>query len=101
MVRRWRRGRTRVGRAGREAPARRAERALGVGSWDDYAAVIAVAPTPLVGSNRRPAPRPVAPGFLPTAHPVFLALDLAQDPARGREILAEWQPTTTEFTRVW
>ncbi len=83
------------------ASARRAERALVVGSWDDHAAVIAVAPTPLVGTNRCPPPRPVPPEFLPTAHPVFLALELAQDPTRGREILAGWQPVETEFTRVW
>lgn len=83
------------------ASTRRAERALVVGSWDDHTAVIAVAPTPLVGTNRRPPPRPVPPEFLPTAHPVFLALDLAQDPTRGREILAGWRPAATEFTRVW
>jgi len=28
----------------------------------------------------------------PLVHPLFVALDLAQDPARGREILATWEP---------
>lgn len=33
------------------------------------------------------------------AHPVLVALDLAQDRARGREVLDAWQPT--EVIRVW
>ncbi|MFN8104973.1 MAG: hypothetical protein U0U69_10975 [Acidimicrobiia bacterium] len=33
------------------------------------------------------------------AHGLFAALDLAQDRARGTEILADWQPE--DFTRVW
>lgn len=32
------------------------------------------------------------PSFLPTTHPLFLALELAQDQARGREALAQWTP---------
>ncbi|MBK5288944.1 MAG: hypothetical protein JJE46_10795 [Acidimicrobiia bacterium] len=83
------------------ADARRAERALEAGTWDDYAAVVAVAPTPLVCRERRQPPRPVNPAFLPTAHPVFLALDLAQDPSRGREILDQWTPTQPGIARVW
>jgi hypothetical protein len=35
----------------------------------------------------------------PVAHPLFVALDLAQDTGRGREILDAWTPT--EGTRVW
>jgi hypothetical protein len=33
----------------------------------------------------------------PLAHPVAVALDLAQDRARGREILDDWSPPE----RVW
>lgn len=36
----------------------------------------------------------------PLAHPLFVALDLAQDPGRGREILRNWSPTGT-VQRVW
>lgn len=83
------------------ADARRAERALEAGTWDDAAAIVAVAPTPLVGTTRRISPHPIAPGFLPSAHPLFLALELAQDPSRGREILDQWHPDPSEVARVW
>ena len=36
----------------------------------------------------------------PLAHPVFVALDLAQDTGRGREVLADWTPPE-RWTRVW
>jgi hypothetical protein len=36
----------------------------------------------------------------PLAHPLFVALDLAQDPGRGREILSEWTPPE-KWIRVW
>jgi len=36
----------------------------------------------------------------PVAHPVFVALDLAQDAGRGREILADWTPPE-RWARVW
>jgi DNA-binding transcriptional ArsR family regulator len=36
----------------------------------------------------------------PLAHPVFVALDLAQDAGRGREALAGWTPPE-RWTRVW
>lgn len=85
-----------------EIDARRAERRLSATSWEDCAAVVAVPPTALVTlyrewppSSERPLP------YLPTAHPLFLALALAQDPARGHEILEEWNPDTTEIRRVW
>lgn len=85
-----------------EVDARRAERRLGSASWNDCAAVVAVPPTALVTLNRvwpqtggRPLPH------LPTAHPLFLALDLAQDPSRGREILEQWQPDEPGIQRVW
>jgi len=36
----------------------------------------------------------------PLAHPLFVALDLAQDAGRGREILDAWTPPD-RWTRVW
>jgi hypothetical protein len=36
----------------------------------------------------------------PLAHPLFVALDLAQDPGRGREILSDWTPPD-RWIRVW
>ena len=36
----------------------------------------------------------------PVVHPVFVALDLALDPSRGREILDGWSPPEP-FRRVW
>ena len=85
-----------------EADARRAERTLVATSWEDCRAVVAVPPTALVTLHRvwleeNHGPLP----FLPTAHPLFLALDLAQDPARGREILDQWHPDHPGITRVW
>lgn len=70
--------------------ARRAERILGTATWDDHAAVIVVPPTPLACMDRQHAPS----GSLawPTLHPLYLALDLAQDRARGHEILEGWTP---------
>ena len=44
-----------------------------------------------------PSPRRRS-GF-PLAHPVVVALDLAQDRARGREVLEDWHPDG--FARVW
>ena len=35
----------------------------------------------------------------PLVHPLFVALDLAQDPARGREILTTWEPEG--YVDVW
>ena len=39
-------------------------------------------------------------GEWPATHPVFVALDLAQDQGRGREILEAWTPDR-EWSRVW
>jgi hypothetical protein len=57
------------------------------------AASIAVAPVSDVTAHREP-PRSQP---WPLAHPVAVALDLAQDRARGREILEDWSPPE----RVW
>ena len=84
-----------------EGDARRTERALKPTTWDDCAAVVAVPPTAMVCSTRLFAPTPVPLPFLPTAHPLFLALELAQDPARGHEILDQWHPAQHEIQRVW
>lgn len=67
---------------------RRAERHLGSATWPDRVAVLAVAPTPLVCKMRRPP----GPSGWPLVHPVFVALELARDPGRGREILKKWSP---------
>jgi hypothetical protein len=64
-------------------------------AFDAYsaAASIAVAPVGDVTAFREePRNQP-----WPLAHPVAVALDLAQDRARGREILDDWSPTE----RVW
>jgi hypothetical protein len=39
-------------------------------------------------------------GIWPVAHPVIVALDLAQDPSRGHEILDAWIPPDG-YRRVW
>jgi hypothetical protein len=78
-----------------QAEARRAERSLGSTSWEERAAVIAVAPTALVCQPRFR----ISGTEWPTTHPVFIALDLARDQGRGREILADWKPEG--FSVVW
>lgn len=68
---------------------RRLEQRHGTTSGRSRHASIAIEPTPLVTAtavNQR-------------AHPLFVALDLAQDRSRGREILDAWHPT--EARRVW
>lgn len=67
------------------------------GNAIDASASIAVAPAALVTSQRLPPRRR---GRWPLAHPLAVALDLAQDQSRGREILEEWTPPS-EFHRVW
>lgn len=80
------------------ATARRAVTLLGAAPTATSAkASIRVAPVPAVLSHRE---KPKARGMKwPVAHPLFVALDLAQDTGRGREILDAWTPT--EGTRVW
>jgi DNA-binding transcriptional ArsR family regulator len=65
------------------------ERRFGTTSGQSRRASVAVQPTPLVTST----------AVDQRAHVVFVALDLAQDRSRGREILDAWQPT--EARRVW
>jgi hypothetical protein len=80
-----------------QTEARRAQRALGAAEWPDRRAAIAVPPTPLITARRIPSPDAKLPW--PLVHPVFVALDLARDPGRGREILDQWTPEG--ITRVW
>jgi hypothetical protein len=61
------------------------------------AASIAVPPVSQVTRHRCAARRR---GAWPLSHPVAVALDLAQDIGRGREILNEWTPLDG-FARVW
>jgi hypothetical protein len=83
-----------------QAVMRRALRRLGQCDYDERGATIAVAPSPVVIAERSD-PNSLATPWLewPIAHPVVIALDLAQDLARGREILDEWTPQ--DVTRVW
>lgn len=61
-----------------------------------------VAPVPTVCAQRVDATAWTSPSdqIWPLAHPLFVALDLAQDPARGKEILDAWTPPDP-WHRVW
>lgn len=64
-------------------------------------ATVRVAPVPMVCEQRVDALMlPAGKGAWPLAHPVFVALDLAKDPGRGREILDAWTPPKP-WKRVW
>jgi hypothetical protein len=79
---------------------RRAVRLLGPATAASArAARIRVAPVPLVCSRRVDA-TDWADEEWPLANPLFVALDLAQDPGRGREILDAWTPGE-RWNRVW
>lgn len=61
-------------------------------------ATVRIAPVPAIVRHRlAPETNPIE---WPLAHPLFVALDLAQDLGRGREILDAWTPPE-EWTRVW
>lgn len=64
---------------------------------DGAPATLGVAPTPLVVDDAT-ASRAAVEGW-PAAHPVFVALELAQDPGRGSESLESWLPAGVR--RVW
>ncbi|MGH9014181.1 MAG: hypothetical protein ACRDZ1_09640 [Acidimicrobiia bacterium] len=66
--------------------------------FEDRACTVALAPTPLVCAERHDRASSEW-GHWRFAHGLFAALDLAQDRARGTEILADWNPK--DFTRVW
>ncbi|MCR6489899.1 hypothetical protein M8542_44515 [Amycolatopsis sp. OK19-0408] len=79
---------------------RRATRLLGTAAEGPArAARIRVAPTPLVCARRVDATAWANEPW-PLAGPLFVALDLAQDPGRGREVLDMWTPEEP-WHRVW
>jgi len=83
-----------------EATLRRAVHLLGAArDHHSRAATVRVAPVRTICSNRVDAAG-WANDVWPLAQPLFVALDLAQDPGRGREVLDGWTPR--EFgRRVW
>jgi hypothetical protein len=68
---------------------------------DERACTIAIAPTVLAVRPRH-EPSSLATPWLhwPVVHPLFVALDLSLDRARGVEILRDWDPPAP-FRRVW
>jgi hypothetical protein len=81
-----------------ESTLNRATRLLGTQSTPTLApAAVRVAPVPAVCQRRVSTAGLTQWGL---AHPLFVALDLAQDPGRGREVLQHWNPTDWA-SRVW
>ena len=78
-----------------------ARRFLGDATHESHSCSIAVAPTPLACSTRvsRASAAVTEYGHFLFAPPLFPALELAGDLARGREILSEWSPPGD--SRVW
>jgi hypothetical protein len=66
-------------------------------SHESRAATIRVAPFALICARRIDCPNET----WPLARPLFVALDLAADPGRGREILDGWSPPPEAGQRVW
>lgn len=64
--------------------------------WETRVMTIRVAPVPAV-CNRRVD---LSSEHWPVANPLFVALDLTLDPARGREVLETWTPPKP-WRRVW
>jgi DNA-binding transcriptional ArsR family regulator len=82
-----------------QATVRRATALLGAASSRSQArCAVRVAPVPAACSHRVDVV--TNPFEWPLAHPVFVALDLAQDAGRGREILDAWTPPE-RWARVW
>ena len=82
-----------------ELTARRAVILLGAAqSASGAAATVRAAPVPAIVRHRIDVP--ANPTEWPLAHPLFVALDLAQDAGRGREILDAWTPEEP-WARVW
>ena len=79
-----------------ESVVRRATTLLGAAASASQAqATVRVAPVPAIVSQRVSDES----AEWPLAHPLFVALDLAQDVGRGREILDAWTPDG--WARVW
>jgi hypothetical protein len=82
------------------ATLRRAVTLLGVArDHDSRAATVRTAPVPMICGHRVDATS-WADEVWPLAQPLFVALDLAQDPGRGREVLDGWTPGHLGH-RVW
>ena len=82
------------------ATLRRAVTLLGAArDHDSRAATVRVAPVPMICAHRVDATS-WAHEVWPLAQPLFVALDLAQDPGRGREVLDGWTPGHLG-RRVW
>ena len=80
---------------------RRAVRMLGPAATSaERAGRVRVAPVPLVCTRRIDGALRGINESWPLANPLFVALDLAQDPGRGREILDMWTPGEP-WHRVW
>lgn len=79
----------------------RARAALGTADFGSHACTVSVAPCPYVCRRRYNRSATTGSTFLaPSA--VVAALDLASDPARGREILEQWShDLPPELPRVW
>ncbi|MFW6599746.1 helix-turn-helix domain-containing protein [Propionibacteriaceae bacterium Y2011] len=78
---------------------RRAATLFGTATSSAHAQATArVAPVPAAARHRFDVDQRTT-GWLLT-HPLFVALDLAQDVGRGREILDAWEPDE-RWTRVW
>lgn len=79
----------------------RAKAMLGGAEFGRHACTVAAAPCPYVCRRRfERFLNTGSPAFAPS--PVVAALDLASDPARGREILEQWpQDLPPELPRVW
>lgn len=67
-------------------------------SYEARACTVSVPPVPAAVVHRVDRSQLVAIEYLLT-RPLFVALELARDPGRGREILREWTPEG--FPRVW
>ena len=82
-----------------QVTARRAVALLGAApSRSQARCAVRVAPVPATCSHR--VDLATNPFDWPLAHPLFVALDLAQDAGRGREILDAWTPPE-RWARVW
>ncbi len=82
-----------------QAVRHRATTLLGAAGTPSQArATVRIAPVPAVVQRR--VDLDMNPMGWPLAHPLFVALDLAQDVGRGREILDAWTPDE-RWTRVW
>jgi len=74
---------------------------LGIAEYGRHACTVAVAPAPYVCRHRHRNTKTADTAF-PLPSPVVAALDLAIDPARGREMLELWsRDLGAEIHRVW